>query len=47
MQDIIVTAIAFVAAGLIARGWFKRRAANALPKCANCVASKNVRAKPS
>jgi hypothetical protein len=47
MQDIIVTAIAFVAAGLIVRGWLKRRRTAALPKCANCVASKNVRTKTS
>ena len=47
MQDIIVTAIAFVAAGLIFRGWFKRRRNAALPKCANCAASKNVRTKAS
>jgi hypothetical protein len=47
MQDIIVTAIAFVAAGLIFRGWFKRRRTAALPKCANCVASKNIRTKTS
>ena len=47
MQDIIVTAVAFVAAGLIFRGWFKRRRTSALPKCANCVASKNVRTKAS
>jgi hypothetical protein len=45
MQDIIVTAIAFASAGLILRGWFKRRRAAALPKCANCVASKNTRTK--
>jgi len=47
MQDIVVTLVAFAAAGLIARGWFKRRRAAALPKCANCVASKNVRTKAS
>ena len=47
MQDVIVTAIAFVSASLILRGWFKRRRAVALPKCANCVASKNVRPKTS
>ena len=47
MQDIIVTAIAFVSAGVILRGWFKRRRAAALPKCANCVASKNIRTKAS
>ena len=45
MQDIIVTAIAFAAAGLITRGWFKRRRNAALPKCANCVASKTIRTK--
>ena len=47
MQDIIVTAIAFVSASVILRGWFKRRRAAALPKCANCVASKNIRTKAS
>jgi len=47
MQDIIVTVIAFAAAGLILRGWFKRRRTAALPKCANCVASKNIRTKAS
>ena len=45
MQDVVVTLVAFAAAGLIARGWFKRRRAAAPPKCANCVASKNVRTK--
>ena len=47
MQDIIVTAIAFASAGLILRGWFTRRRAAALPRCANCVASKNIRTKAS
>ena len=47
MQDIIVTAIAFVSASLILRGWFKRRRTAALPKCANCVASKSIRTKTS
>ena len=47
MQDIIVTAIAFASASLILRGWFKRRRSAALPKCANCVASKTIRTKTS
>jgi hypothetical protein len=47
MQDVIVTVIALAAAGLILRGWLKRRRAAALPKCANCVASKNIRTKAS
>jgi hypothetical protein len=47
MQDVIVTAIAFASAGFILRGWFKRRRTAALPKCANCVASKNIRTKAS
>ena len=45
MQGVIVTVIAFAAAGLILRGWFKRRRTAALPKCANCVASKTIRTK--
>ena len=47
MQDVIVTVIALAAAGLTLRGWFKRRRNAALPKCANCVASKNIRTKAS
>ena len=47
MQDVIVTAIALVSAGIILRGWFRRRRASALPKCANCAASKNIRTKAS
>ena len=37
MQDIIVSIIALAAAGLMLRGYLKRRATAAPPKCANCV----------
>ena len=37
MQDLIVTLIALVAVTLVVRGWLKRRAVAAPPKCANCA----------